>query len=226
VLILDSYLSQADPADEASVTQTRSQAGQVWYPDSAAKTAQSIRDLNHEGLPLVILANWRGFSGEASTNSTHAHRAGSIELTLALTQAARAICWTRCSSSAPPSSMSCVRYVRCDEPQGAAGSCAPELHGAAGGESTEWVSQVSSPEVPWGAGELWGSFWRLLGSLDAVGWVNRSIGNRCSCTCPRARSYVAAHGWCWTPPSTRAASRCTRTPPHARYVHRKSLGET
>lgn len=35
----------------------------MWYPDSAHKTAQTIRDLNNEGLPLMIFANWRGFSG-------------------------------------------------------------------------------------------------------------------------------------------------------------------
>jgi acetyl-CoA carboxylase/biotin carboxylase 1 len=35
----------------------------VWYPDSAYKTAQAIRDIDKEGLPLLILANWRGFSG-------------------------------------------------------------------------------------------------------------------------------------------------------------------
>ena len=39
------------------------QAGQVWYPDSAYKTAQAIRDFNKEQLPLMIFANWRGFSG-------------------------------------------------------------------------------------------------------------------------------------------------------------------
>jgi acetyl-CoA carboxylase/biotin carboxylase 1 len=36
---------------------------QVWYPDSAAKTAQAIDEFDREGLPLIILANWRGFSG-------------------------------------------------------------------------------------------------------------------------------------------------------------------
>lgn len=35
----------------------------MWYPDSAYKTAQAISDFNREELPLVILANWRGFSG-------------------------------------------------------------------------------------------------------------------------------------------------------------------
>ena len=41
------------------------QAGQVWYPDSAYKTAQVIQDFNRgENLPLIIFANWRGFSGE------------------------------------------------------------------------------------------------------------------------------------------------------------------
>jgi acetyl-CoA carboxylase/biotin carboxylase 1 len=57
------YYQPADPADPESQTVSRPQAGQVWYPDSAYKTAQAIMDFNREGLPLVILANWRGFSG-------------------------------------------------------------------------------------------------------------------------------------------------------------------
>lgn len=40
-----------------------SQAGQVWFPDSAYKTAQSLNDFNKEELPVIIFANWRGFSG-------------------------------------------------------------------------------------------------------------------------------------------------------------------
>jgi len=43
--------------------QVISQAGQVWYPDSAFKTAQTIMDTDREQLPLFIFANWRGFSG-------------------------------------------------------------------------------------------------------------------------------------------------------------------
>ena len=39
------------------------QAGQVWFPDSAYKTAQALKDFNREELPLMIFANWRGFSG-------------------------------------------------------------------------------------------------------------------------------------------------------------------
>ncbi|KIJ40117.1 hypothetical protein M422DRAFT_256940 [Sphaerobolus stellatus SS14] len=39
------------------------EAGQVWYPNSAYKTAQAIFDFNREGLLLIIFANWRGFSG-------------------------------------------------------------------------------------------------------------------------------------------------------------------
>ena len=39
------------------------QAGQVWFPDSALKTAQAIEEFDREQLPLVIMANWRGFSG-------------------------------------------------------------------------------------------------------------------------------------------------------------------
>jgi len=53
----------ADPADMNSKEQRVQQAGGVWYPDSAFKTAQTIMDLNREQLPLMIFANWRGFSG-------------------------------------------------------------------------------------------------------------------------------------------------------------------
>ncbi len=53
----------ADPADVSSREMLQQQAGSVWFPDSSAKTAQSIRDMGREGLPLMILANWRGFSG-------------------------------------------------------------------------------------------------------------------------------------------------------------------
>jgi acetyl-CoA carboxylase carboxyltransferase component len=35
----------------------------VWFPDSAYKTAQALRDFSREGLPCIIFANWRGFSG-------------------------------------------------------------------------------------------------------------------------------------------------------------------
>ncbi|KAJ7449654.1 acetyl-CoA carboxylase [Mycena latifolia] len=53
----------ADPANPASFEQHIMEAGQVWYPNSAYKTAQAIFDFNREGLPLIIFANWRGFSG-------------------------------------------------------------------------------------------------------------------------------------------------------------------
>ncbi len=53
----------ADPANPASFEQRIMEAGQVWYPNSAYKTAQAIFDFNREGLPLMIFANWRGFSG-------------------------------------------------------------------------------------------------------------------------------------------------------------------
>ena len=46
-----------------AMQQVISQAGQVWYPDSAYKTAQAIRDFGLEQLPFFIFANWRGFSG-------------------------------------------------------------------------------------------------------------------------------------------------------------------
>eukprot|EP00930_Biecheleria_cincta_P026761 TRINITY_DN18824_c0_g1_i1.p1 TRINITY_DN18824_c0_g1~~TRINITY_DN18824_c0_g1_i1.p1 ORF type:complete len:2162 (-),score=504.14 TRINITY_DN18824_c0_g1_i1:27-6512(-) len=54
----------ADPANPFSQEVVEPQAGQVWFPDSAFKTATAIRDFNRgENLPLMIFANWRGFSG-------------------------------------------------------------------------------------------------------------------------------------------------------------------
>ena len=54
----------ADPANSESRETVLAQAGQVWFPDSAHKTATAIRDFNNaENLPLIIFANWRGFSG-------------------------------------------------------------------------------------------------------------------------------------------------------------------
>uniref|UniRef100_W4VRL7 Putative acetyl-coa carboxylase n=1 Tax=Corethrella appendiculata TaxID=1370023 RepID=W4VRL7_9DIPT len=53
----------ADPANLDSESKTVAQAGQVWYPDSSYKTSQAIKDFGREELPLIIFANWRGFSG-------------------------------------------------------------------------------------------------------------------------------------------------------------------
>eukprot|EP00565_Helicotheca_tamesis_P003884 CAMPEP_0185725054 /NCGR_PEP_ID=MMETSP1171-20130828/1378_1 /TAXON_ID=374046 /ORGANISM="Helicotheca tamensis, Strain CCMP826" /LENGTH=2089 /DNA_ID=CAMNT_0028393057 /DNA_START=20 /DNA_END=6289 /DNA_ORIENTATION=+ len=53
----------ADPADVNSREAILPQAGQVLFPDSSYKTAQAIRDFNKEGIPCMIFANWRGFSG-------------------------------------------------------------------------------------------------------------------------------------------------------------------
>ncbi|KAJ2234840.1 acetyl-coenzyme-A carboxylase [Coemansia sp. RSA 485] len=54
----------ADPANPNSEEQVLQEAGTVWYPNSAYKTAQAIQDFNNgEQLPLMVFANWRGFSG-------------------------------------------------------------------------------------------------------------------------------------------------------------------
>ncbi|CAB3405762.1 unnamed protein product [Caenorhabditis bovis] len=53
----------ADEALETSKATKIERSAQVWYPDSAYKTSQAISDFNKEGLPLVIIANLRGFSG-------------------------------------------------------------------------------------------------------------------------------------------------------------------
>lgn len=57
------YTIPADPANLDTESKVIQQAGQVWYPDSAYKTAQVIKDFNREELPLMVFANWRGFSG-------------------------------------------------------------------------------------------------------------------------------------------------------------------
>jgi len=53
----------ADPADPETKELVQPQAAQVWFPDSSYKTASAISDFNREGLPLMVFANWRGFSG-------------------------------------------------------------------------------------------------------------------------------------------------------------------
>ncbi|KAJ1512698.1 acetyl-coenzyme-A carboxylase [Coelomomyces lativittatus] len=53
----------ADPSDPESFEKTLMEAPGVWTPCSAFKTAQAIRDLHREQLPLLIFANFRGFSG-------------------------------------------------------------------------------------------------------------------------------------------------------------------
>ncbi|KAI9173099.1 acetyl-coenzyme-A carboxylase [Blastocladiella emersonii ATCC 22665] len=52
----------ADPANPDSAETIVEPPG-VWTPASAYKTAQAIRDLGREALPLLTFANWRGFSG-------------------------------------------------------------------------------------------------------------------------------------------------------------------
>ncbi|KAJ5238461.1 Acetyl-CoA carboxylase [Penicillium chermesinum] len=57
-------ITPADPANPDSMETISQEAGGVWYPNSAYKTAQALRDFNNgEQLPVMILANWRGFSG-------------------------------------------------------------------------------------------------------------------------------------------------------------------
>ncbi|KAG1712642.1 hypothetical protein DVH05_000384 [Phytophthora capsici] len=53
----------ADPATPTSQGNLTQQAGEVWFPGSAHKTAAAIKDFKGEDLPLFILTNWRGFSG-------------------------------------------------------------------------------------------------------------------------------------------------------------------
>jgi biotin carboxylase/acetyl-CoA carboxylase carboxyltransferase component/biotin carboxyl carrier protein len=56
----------ADPANPESKEEVKPRAPLVWFSDSSYKTAQAIADLRGEDLPLMIFANWRGFSGGAT----------------------------------------------------------------------------------------------------------------------------------------------------------------
>lgn len=56
-------IKPADPADLGASEAVIQEAGCVWFPNSAYKTAQAINDFRTEDLPLIIFANWRGFSG-------------------------------------------------------------------------------------------------------------------------------------------------------------------
>ncbi len=53
----------ADPTDPTHRERRVPQAGSVWHPDAAYKTAQMLFDFEREGLPKVILANVKGFPG-------------------------------------------------------------------------------------------------------------------------------------------------------------------
>eukprot|EP00438_Fugacium_kawagutii_P004903 Skav229216 [mRNA] locus=scaffold2439:123806:138301:+ [translate_table: standard] len=54
----------ADPSNPESSEVKETMGGKVWFPDSAFKTAQALKDFNRgENLPVMIFANWRGFSG-------------------------------------------------------------------------------------------------------------------------------------------------------------------
>ena len=53
----------ADPGDFSTSERRIQHPGCLWLPDSAAKTAEALEDMGREHLPIIILANWRGFSG-------------------------------------------------------------------------------------------------------------------------------------------------------------------
>ncbi len=53
----------SDPGNMASTKNEVVYAGNVLYPDTSHKIAQMISNFNRDGLPLVIIANFVGFSG-------------------------------------------------------------------------------------------------------------------------------------------------------------------
>ena len=54
-----------DPADLNSANKTEQLSPNILYPDTSYKIAKTIRDCNAEGIKILILADWRGFSGGA-----------------------------------------------------------------------------------------------------------------------------------------------------------------
>lgn len=52
-----------DPADLTSAIKTDCLAPNILYPDTSYKIAKTIRDCNVEKIPILIIADWRGFSG-------------------------------------------------------------------------------------------------------------------------------------------------------------------
>ena len=67
VILVETRLTKkfdpADPADPTSTSSFVTQAGQVWFPDSARKTADTLDEFQQVLLPCLILENLRGFSG-------------------------------------------------------------------------------------------------------------------------------------------------------------------
>jgi acetyl-CoA carboxylase/biotin carboxylase 1 len=55
--------SPCDPADIESANKTEQMSPNILYPDTSYKIAKTIRDCNVEQIPLLIIADWRGFSG-------------------------------------------------------------------------------------------------------------------------------------------------------------------
>lgn len=53
----------ADPGNPDSSSTTVLHSGLVMFPDTSKKIARTIRDVRLEKLPLLVIANWRGFSG-------------------------------------------------------------------------------------------------------------------------------------------------------------------
>lgn len=62
ILMLDIFYHNKSLLPIYAITPVWS-SGQIWTPASAYKTAEVISNFNHEGLPLIFIANIRGFSG-------------------------------------------------------------------------------------------------------------------------------------------------------------------
>lgn len=56
-------VTPCDPADLSSANRTEKMSPNILYPDTSYKISKTIRDCNIEKIPILIVADWRGFSG-------------------------------------------------------------------------------------------------------------------------------------------------------------------
>ena len=78
----------------------------MWFPDSALKTAHAMEEFDLEGLPLFVLANWRGFSGGQRDLFEGVLQVGRWATECFATW----IAFPRCNSS---NVFMCIRYPEC-----------------------------------------------------------------------------------------------------------------
>lgn len=67
-----------DPVSDCVLHFSSKKSGNVLYPDSSFKIAQAVKDFKNEKLPIIIFANWKGFSGIQSDMANEILKFGSL----------------------------------------------------------------------------------------------------------------------------------------------------